>query len=167
MTDSPISTLPEEMLTKWETFIAGLNALVEETFTNEENPGIVVGAQWGEMGGGNGLPAVVVTSNIPVCITPDAIHDMLLYAEQAHNRYHGGEGDSPMEPMTAEEIEALPEEVLAEARTIAEQFGLDVTQIGFVKAVDLADLDDPASALNIPEVRDPEQRFESGSENEG
>jgi hypothetical protein len=43
MTDSPISTLPEAMSAKWETFIAGLNALVEETFTADENPGIVVG----------------------------------------------------------------------------------------------------------------------------
>jgi hypothetical protein len=113
---------------------------------------------------GSGLPIVVVTTNIPVCVAPDAIHDMLHYAEQAHNRYHGGEGDTPMEPMSEAEIEALPEEVLSEARALAEQFGLDVTQIGFVKAVDLSDLDDPASALNIP---DPEQRFESGSENEG
>lgn len=167
MTDS-ISTLPEEMNTKWETFIAGLNSLVAETFTEEEHPGIVVGAQWGQMGDADsGLPVVVVTSNIPVCVIPDAIHDMLHYSEQAHNRYHGGSGETPMEPMSEAEIEALPEEVLSEARALAEQFGLDVSQIGFVKAVDMGDLDFPQGALGIPEPVNPEDRFESGKENEG
>lgn len=157
--------LPEDYLAKWETFVAGLNTLVEGIFTAEENPGIVVGAQWGDMGdGNNGLPAVVVTTNIPVCVAPDAIHDMLHYAEMAHNRYHGGEGESPMAPMTEAEIAALPEEVLAQARAVAEQYGMDFSQIGFVKVVEMDDLDDPMAALNIP---NPEDGFESGKANEG
>lgn len=156
MTDSPISTLPEAYAERWTTFIEGLNRLVDETFTNEENPGIVIGAQWGEMGSGNGLPSVVVTANLPTCIVPDAVNDMLHYAEQAHNRYHGGEGETPMAPMTDEEIAEIPEEVLAEAKALAETFGIDVSQIGFVKPVDLSDLDDPQAALNVRLPGDPE-----------
>lgn len=148
-----------EYESRWHRLIEAFNNAVEEVFDTEaEKPIIVIGAQWGEMGHdtevGNDLPNCLVTSNLPVCFTEQAVEDMLIAARRAHAAHHGGDLDMPQGfPMSLDDV---PEEVRQQALAMAEAAGLGPESIRVYEVPDTADLDNPQAALNIPEVGNPE-----------
>lgn len=158
MSDEQSSTIPQEMHEKWHKFVDEVNAAVEACFdVDADHPVIVLGAQWGEMGkADSGLPVCVVTSNLPVCLVPEALTDMLDRAEADHAAHHGtalDENGMPQGfPMDATEV---PEAVKAAALALAEKFGLTPEQIKYVQVPDTSDLDNPQEALSIPLPGDP------------
>ena len=138
-----IENLSEEQHAKWHEFIDRVNAVVDDVFTEEDHPAIVLGVQWGDMGRGeNNLPVCLTTSNLPACVTPDAVRDMLAFSEAAHEEFHGlpvesGEGvlKQPMDP------DNVPEEIRQQAIEWAESMGYSAEDITFVEVADTSDLD--------------------------
>lgn len=134
---------------KWHTFVDRVNTALDEVFDFEaEHPVIVMGMQFGEM------ENPVVTSNLPICLTEDAVLDMVDVARAAHAHYHGVAEDG--EPLGFPMDEAdIPEEVRAAALAAAEAAGIPPEMIRYIQVPDTSDLDDPQGALNIPLPGDP------------
>ena len=134
-----MKSLTPEMHEKWHAFIDVVNEAVEHIFDlDNDHPAIVLGVQFGEMGMNDDLPVTVVTSNLPVCIVPGAIKDMLVSAEEAHSEVHenGSTITAEMNP------DAVPEDIRAKAEEYAQSLGLDVSQIKYVEVADTSDLND-------------------------
>lgn len=143
-----------EYESRWHRLIEAFNNAVEEVFDTEtDRPVIVIGAQWGEMGHdtevGHTLPQCLVTSNLPVCFTEQAVEDMLISARRIHAEFHGEAFEEAGFPMSLDDV---PEEVRAAALAAAEAAGLGPESIRIYEVPDTSDLDNPQAALNIPEV---------------
>lgn len=160
-----IENLDPEVHEKFHRFIDGVNALVDEVFDAEaDHPAIVVGVQFGDMGRpDNEGPTCLVTSNLPVCITPGAVQDMLDFANSAHDEHHGmpvtsGEGVLK-EPLTADQV---PEEIRQKAIEWAESMGFSADDITFVEVADVSDLDAAEGVPTLFDVDDEQPGKESG-----
>lgn len=137
--------LTEEMHEKWHTLIERVNEAVESVFDfDADHPAIVLGVQWGDMGkDDNDLPTCVVTSNLPVCITPSAIEDMLSFAKAAHEEHHGMPVHDE-ERVIREDIplDRVPEEIRQQAIEWAESLGFTAEDVRFTEVADIGDLVD-------------------------
>lgn len=132
-------TLPEAEHQQWHQFIEGINRVVAEVF-GETQIAVVIGAQWGGMGAPDSpLPNCVVTSNLPACLVPEALSDMVEFAESAHDDYHG---------IVREEVsgDAVPQAVRDEAARVAESLGLDASAVKFIVVDETGDLSEEAIA---------------------
>lgn len=144
-------TLPEAEHDRWHQFIDGVNRIVAEVF-GETEAAIVIGAQWGGMGAPDSpLPDCVVTSNLPACLVPQALADMVEFAESAHDDFHG---------VVREEVSAaaVPQAVRDEAVRVAESMGLSAENVRFIVVDETGDLSDEAIAqLELPFPESKEQ----------
>lgn len=128
---------------KFHRFIDKVQAAMEEVFDIEnDQPVVVIGAQFGDMGKEEGLPSVLVSANLPPCLVSDAIKEMFEFSEAQHAAYHGGHevlGDNYVTQQM--DLANVPEEVIAELKKM---FGddLDLSQVVFTEAVDISDLTD-------------------------
>lgn len=152
--------IPKEMQAQWHKFVDEVNNAVEACFdVDADHPIIVLGAQWGSMGKADSdLPDCVVTSNLPVCLVPDALLDMMTRANADHDEHHGlnietdDEGMPLGFPMDADSV---PDSVREQALKIAESLGLPPEAITYLQVPNTSDLEDPQGALNIPLPGDP------------
>lgn len=128
--------LPDEYHEKWHAFIEDFSALLAVHFTEEDDPAIVMGAQWGDMGSEEWEHVdCALTSNLPICGVPFALEEMREEAERFHREHHARTLTEPVSP------DSVPEEVRAIAMQIAEQLGIDASDMQFVTTADISDLD--------------------------
>lgn len=152
MSNTRIENLSEADHERWHRFIDGVNAVVNDLWTEGEagQPVIVVGAQFGDIGKAEDQPTCLVTSNLPVCITPSAIEDMLDFAQGAHEDYHGQRLSG--ENFVAEPLgmDAVPEEYRERITEAVRRMGIDPETIQFVGIGDTSDMDDLEALFNMP-----------------
>lgn len=132
-----------EYQSKAQAFMDRVEAAIGEVFDiadDGDRPVVVIGLQFGDMGkDGSNLPTCVVSSNLPICLVGEAIHDMHDEAILQHDAYHAESGDNPL--MVTDPAD-VPEEVRDFAATLAETLGVPVENIQFRSSVDTTDLSD-------------------------
>lgn len=138
---------------KWHRFLDGITALTNEVFDVEiDKPAVVVGVQFGDMGGEEDLPNVLVSANLPICLVLDALEDMLDFAHAQHKAFHdnGGDEDRVTVPIDAENV---PDSILDKIREMYPD--IDLSQIKFMQVTDINDL--TADLQAEPETEEPQR----------
>lgn len=146
-------TLSEADEAKWKKFQDGITALTSEVFDTEaDQPAVVVGVQFGDMGKEEGLPNVLVSSNLPICLVLDALEDMLDFAADRHSAFHknGGDENQVAVPLDAANV---PDEILDKIREMFPD--IDMDRVKFSEIADIKDL--TADLQAEPETEEPER----------
>lgn len=127
----------EEYRTKAQDFMSRAEAALAEVFAEEDNPVLVVGLQFGEMGTDESIPNCMIASNLPICLVGEALEDMEAEAARQHSAFHGEDGEQPYMDTDAADV---PEELREFAAKLADDLGVPVENIRYRAAVDTADL---------------------------
>lgn len=149
---------PQEYEQKFGAFVDRMNEAMHDIFSEEDHPTVILGLQFGEMGKpDNDLPPCAVTSNLPECLVPEAIEDMMEVAEYLHAQAHGVTVEElrareSMPSMKVSDLSQVPEEIREQMTALAERLGIDPANIEYHETVSTDDLSDPATALHLPEV---------------
>lgn len=119
--------------------LEGLNGVLAEVYGEENLPAIVVGVQHQ----GDGEHECLVTSNLPVCLVPDAIVDMHAESIRQHDRVHGdGVSEDGSEVRQRVSLDNVPPEVRERALQLAQELGISPEEIAYVEVADISDLRD-------------------------
>lgn len=138
---SNIENVSEADAALWARMIDRVQEAMQEFFP-DGNVMVVLGMQWGSMGQDPEQPVCLVTSNLPICGTPLAIHDMheqmVLEHDEHHKRFESlNSEDFVSEPVP---VDAVPADVREEAEEYARSMGLDPSSIVYMEYADVSDL---------------------------
>lgn len=130
--------IPDEEHEKFHSLLDRFNTALAEVYGTdpETMPSIVLGVQPRGMEDG-----CLVTSNIPVCLVPDAIVDMHTEAIRQHEEVHGdGVSEDGSQVRQRVSLDAVPEEIRQRAIEYAQELGIPVEEIAYVEMVNVSDL---------------------------
>lgn len=124
--------MDDELHQKFHATVDGINRVLAEVF-GDDLPAIVVGLQPRGYEPQGDDPTCLVTSNLPVCLIPDAVADMHGEALRLHDEAHG---------VVREEVtfDSLPADVQEQLRQVAEESEVPLDSMRFVQVADASDL---------------------------
>lgn len=136
--------IPEDIHETWHRFIEKVNDAAVEVFgTSDSALALVIGVQFGDFKWGeNGNPECLLTSNLPLCLIPDACNDMVSEAVRLHEEQHGDgmQADGSIRQRVG--LDAIPEEAREEVERFMAEHGISAEEVAFVQIVDASDLAD-------------------------